>query len=101
MRVDPYDSRRVYRFNCLIRSLSTPALTTRLLIIDQFIRRESALEGRVRDLHAELESVRREVTVATRERDFAREESARTREAMDELEMAPVSVILLSLYMGD
>ena len=72
------------------------ALTTRLLVIDQFIRRESALEGRVRDLHAELESVRREVTVATRERDFAREESARTREAMDELEMAPVSVFILS-----
>ena len=95
MRVDPYDSRRVYRFNCLIRSLSTPALTTRLLIIDQFIRRESALEGRVRDLHAELESVRREVTVATRERDFAREESARTREAMDELE-TKVSLFLFT-----
>ena len=71
------------------------ALTTRPLIV-QFVRRESALEGRVRDLHAELESIRREVTVATRERDFAREESARTREAMDELEMAPVSVFLLS-----
>ena len=71
------------------------ALTTRLLVIDQFIRRESALEGRVRDLHAELESVRREVTVATRERDFAREESARTREAMDELE-TKVSVFLHS-----
>ena len=95
MRVDPYDSRRVYRFNCLIRSLSTPALTTRLLIIDQFIRRESALEGRVRDLHAELESVRREVTVATRERDFAREEAARTREAMDELE-TKVSLFLFT-----
>ena len=53
------------------------------------------MEGRVRDLHAELESVRREVTVATRERDFAREESARTREAMDELE-TKVSVFLLS-----
>jgi hypothetical protein len=46
-----------------------------------------------------LESVRREVTVATRERDFAREESARTREAMDELE-TKVSVFLLS-YIGD
>jgi hypothetical protein len=42
-----------------------------------------------------LESVRREVTVATRERDFAREESARTREAMDELE-TKVSVFLHS-----
>ena len=70
------------------------ALTTRLLVIDQFIRRESALEGRVRDLHAELESVRREVTVATRERDFAREESARTREAMDELETKVRSFLL-------
>ena len=33
--------------------------------------------------------------MATRERDFAREESARTREAMDELE-TKVSVFLLS-----
>ena len=52
------------------------------------------MEGRVRDLHAELESVRREVTVATRERDFAREESARTREAMDELETKVRSFLL-------
>ena len=52
------------------------------------------MEGRVRDLHAELESVRREVTVATRERDFAREEAARTREAMDELETKVRSFLL-------
>ena len=76
------------------------ALTTRLLVIDQFIRRESALEGRVRDLHAELESVRREVTVATRERDFAREESARTREAMDELETKVRSFLLSFIYLA-
>jgi hypothetical protein len=46
-----------------------------------------------------LESVRREVTVATRERDFAREESARTREAMDELE-TKVSLLFLLSYIS-
>ena len=36
--------------------------------------------------------------MATRERDFAREESARTREAMDELE-TKVSVFLFTFRM--